>query len=315
MAIKVSQQEIQTTKALVTKTVNEDAAKSIALMRTSVGAYEMTILNALSRDPLLAKCTPGSLRLAIRQCAQFGFLPDGKAAAIVPIRNNKQNTIEAHFWLMIQGILTKIRESVPNIAIQAHAVHKRADEGDVFEDLRGTKYELVHKPDPTIPRNWDTLYAVYATAHFAGNEVPEIEVLYREEIELFRRLSRAQNGPWAKWPVQMARVRPLKRLGGRLPISAQLAQALNSDGDVDLDDGMTLEGEFAVEVEADPGTAAKPAPKSRPKPTPKPQTQAQPEPEVEPEPEPGDPGYDAALEAAGQPADESDVVEVEGGAW
>ena len=56
--------------------------------------------------------------------------------------------------------------------------------------------------------------------------------MYKEEIQEFRDRSPSKRGPWATWSIEMAKVRPLKRLAKRLTgRSDRLMHALEEEDD------------------------------------------------------------------------------------
>ena len=223
--------------------------------------FEQVLLNALVANPDLAKCSKMSLYKACADAVDFGCLPDGKHGAIVPLAG------KAEFWPMLAGLLSKVRKELPNISINAWPVFIDVDgNGDEFEDMRGTSPQIVHKPDPHVVKSDDNLFAVYAVVFHPGNDVPEFEVLYRDEIDQFRKKNK---GPWTTHFVRMAVARPLKRMMNRLPLTGTTLQMVNSDPDRDHDDtGQTIQGSYAEVVdghEAEPEPEAPAADREPPK--------------------------------------------------
>ena len=212
----------------------EDMLKGMGIPRE---VFERVATNALINNPQLAKCDAMSVYQACLLAAQHGLLPDGRGCALVPLKK-KGGGLAAHMWPMIGGLLTKVRENLKNISIHADCVY----EGDEWEDYRGTAPKLVHKPSRDATRNYESLIAVYATAFHEGNPVPEFEVLYKSEIEEFRKMSRSQRGPWLNHGPEMAEVRVLKRLLKRLPVNPALHALIANEVE---------DGEEAYEYEDD----------------------------------------------------------------
>lgn len=220
-------------KASVAKQATALRAKKI-----NPDIFEQVLLNALVANPALAECNKVSLYKACADAVDFGVLPDGRHGAIVPLAG------KAEFWPMLAGLLSKVRREMPNISINAWPVFVDMDgNGDEFEDHRGTDPRIVHRPDPDVARSDDNLYAVYAVVFHAGNPVPEFEVLYRPEIDQFRKNNK---GPWTTHFVRMAVARPLKRLMNRLPLTGTTMAMLSSDPDHDPLDGQTIQGDYEV---------------------------------------------------------------------
>ena len=189
-------------------------------MRISEDAFSRVLINALMKQPQLALCTRDSLFQAVFTACDIGLMPDGRHGAIVPIK--KGNVLTADFWPMVGGLLTCVRRELKSVAIQAHNVFQ----GDEFIDERGTSPRLFHRPSADADRLSEAgLVCSYATVHFAGNAVAEFEVMYRQELQKFKKDNR---GPWSTHPLEMYRVRPLKRVLKRLPISAGSCRSLTA---------------------------------------------------------------------------------------
>lgn len=214
-------------------------ATALRAKKINPDIFEQALLNALIANPALAECNKMSLYKACADAVDFGVLPDGRHGAIVPLAG------KAEFWPMLAGLLSKVRRELPNISINAWPVFVDADgNGDEFEDHRGTEPRIVHRPDPEMVRSDANLYAVYAVVFHAGNSVPEFEVLYRPEIDQFRKTNK---GPWTTHFVRMAVARPLKRLMNRLPLTGTTMAMLSSDPDHDPQDGeRTIQGDYEV---------------------------------------------------------------------
>ena len=232
----------------------EDMLKGMGIPRE---VFERVATNALISNPLLAKCDAMSVYQACLLAAQNGLLPDGRSCALVPLKI--KGKLKAHMWPMIGGLLTKVRENLPNISIHADAVF----EADEWEDIRGTSPNLAHKP-ARDGKTVDNLIAVYATAFHENNPVPEFEVLYREEIEVFRKMSRSERGPWLTHYIEMAEVRVLKRLLKRLPVNPTLHalianEAEDGEEEYEYEDD---DGDDVIEGTATAAPAAETAPKA-----------------------------------------------------
>ena len=289
--------------------LKQSVAKQAAALRArkiDPNFFEQVLLNALVANPQLAECSKVSLYKACADAVDFGVLPDGRHGAIVPVRNKGKQ--EAQFWPMLAGLLSKVRKELPDISINSWPVFIDPNgEGDEFEDHRGTQPRLVHKPNPHVLRSDDNLYAVYAVVFHAGNPVPEFEVMYRPEIDAFRKSNR---GPWTTHFVRMAQARPLKRLMNRLPLTGSALQMIHSDPDRDTEDGVIIEAAEEVldpvAVEREPLPLPEPEPEPAPKPAPKPAPRQQRKPKPAPAPEPEPPAHEEEPEYDGGGDDDYD---------
>ena len=252
------------TKAAVA-TIKDAVHRRLDLLKgmgISEQVFNQILLNTLLRTPDLARCTKQSLYEAIYSACEVGLVPDGKHAAIVAL--NIKGSLTANFWPMVDGRLLLVRRSLPSVSIQAHNVHK----SDEYEDIRGSAPNFFHKVLSGDNRTEATLVASYATAHFTENTIPEIVVMYMEELKPFKRNNK---GPWATHPLEMYKVRALNRLIKRLPISTGLSatlaafddetmfdEAIDSTATVITEDASVTKNDSPKEPTATSGTKAAP---------------------------------------------------------
>jgi recombinational DNA repair protein RecT len=123
---------------------------------------------------------------------------------------------------MYQGLLKKVRNTGELVSISANVVYER----DHFEYELGDDERIVHKPaigDRGKP------VAAYAIAKLKSGGI-EREVMDATAIRQVQAVSRAtsDDGPWAKWPDEMARKTVIRRLYKRLPSSTEMDRYLNA---------------------------------------------------------------------------------------
>ena len=198
-------------KGTVEKRVRESASL-LERMGITAEAYERVVLNALIRNPQLQDCDRNSLDIAVADCIQAGLIPDGKQAAIIPLKDTKNNRIAANFWPMMEGRTMLARRATPGLAIVTGVVY----EDDVFEVIGGRARDLVHRPKMNADKRDENVIAVYAMARVPGSVDWEWEVFDRGDIDRYRRLSRSDN-VWKANFAEMAKRGPLGRLLKRLP--------------------------------------------------------------------------------------------------
>ena len=241
---------------LAAKEKIEEAALSTEELLENLGipkaVFVQVATNALIKTPLLAKCTPNSLKKACLYAAQAGMLPDGYSSALIP--RKKRGVLEASFEPMVGGLLMHARKAIPNAAISAHSVWT----DDEFSVAMGTKPDITHIPDENADIGWANLRAVYATVFYPGNAVPEFEVTFRKEIEWFKSLSASAKGPWATHGPEMAEVRPLKRLLKRMPVGPELLSILNRSEQEEEEAWDTPGGDGVIDVPSEEVKAAEP---------------------------------------------------------
>jgi hypothetical protein len=111
------------------------------------------------------------------------------------------------------------------VTIGANIV-RQGDEFSHWIDEKGEHFKHV----PQYTEDERPLRVVYAYAVTKDGGV-YFEALSAAEVEKFRGLSRAgrDDSPWAMWPDEMSKVRAIKRLTKRLPMSADAIAAIERD--------------------------------------------------------------------------------------
>jgi recombination protein RecT len=191
-------------------------------------------LTEVRRNPALARCDQMSFLGAIMTCAQLGLEPGGTLghAYLVPYENRKAGRTEVQFILGYRGMIELARRSGQIQSIEARAVY----EGDQFEVKFGLDSDLSHIPDFDNPNRTqpDKLRFVYAVAKLRDGGV-QFDVLSRREIEAVRAQSKAAtSGPWQTHYEAMALKTVIRRLFKYLPISIELATAIEQDERAEL---------------------------------------------------------------------------------
>jgi recombination protein RecT len=191
-------------------------------------------LTEIRRNPYLARCDQSSVVGAIMLCAQLGLEPGGPLghAYLVPFDNRKTGRVEAQFILGYRGMIELARRSGQIQTIEARAVY----EGDQFEVRFGLDSTLTHVPDFENPSRAlpEKLRFVYAVAKLRDGGV-QFEVMSRREIEAVRAQSRAgTTGPWQTHYEAMALKTVIRRLFKFLPVSVELARAIEEDERAEL---------------------------------------------------------------------------------
>ena len=177
-------------------------------------------LTAIQLQPDLLDCDRKSLLLACLRAANDGLMPDGREGAFVVF---KTKTGKVAQWLpMYAGLLKKVRNTGELVSISANVVYER----DHFDYELGDEERIVHKPaigDRGKP------IAAYAIAKLKSGGI-EREVMDASAIRQVQAVSRAtsDDGPWAKWPDEMARKTVIRRLYKRLPSSTEMDRYLNA---------------------------------------------------------------------------------------
>ena len=210
-------------------------------------------LTEVRKNPKLAQAEQTSFLGAIMQCAALGIEPGGALghAYLLPFDNKRKGVTEVQFILGYKGMLDLARRSGEIVSIESRAVYER----DEFNVVLGLNSDLKHIP------NWDAdsrgeLRFVYAVAKLKDGGV-QFEVMHRKEIEAIRDNSQGykaaikfnSDSPWKSSFEEMAKKTVMRRLFKYLPVSIEIASAINNDERVDFN----LPQENPLTVDADTG--------------------------------------------------------------
>lgn len=176
------------------------------------------------KNPELMGCDPVSFIGAVIQAAQIGLEPGSALghAYLVPFWNSKTNKKEVQLIPGYRGLIDLARRSGQIESISARVVYER----DIFEFEYGLNEKLVH-----IPAQGDDIgdmTYVYAVAKLKGGG-HQFEVMSREQVMKFAKNS----GPWKTHLDEMARKTVIRRLFKYLPVSIEIAQAIELDNSVE----------------------------------------------------------------------------------
>ena len=204
------------------------------------------VMNECHKTPALLNCNQGSFLGAILQCAQLGLEP-GSALGhcyILPFGSGKAQDGRPNAQLIIgyRGMIDLARRSGQIVSLAAYIVHQE----DEFDYQLGLQPNIVHKPAHQAKPGPVTF--VYAVANLKGGGV-QFEVMSRAEIEAVRDTSKAgKNGPWVTHFDEMAKKTVIRRLFKYLPVSIEIARAVEVDERSDRGEAVTqeevLDGEF-----------------------------------------------------------------------
>ena len=189
-------------------------------------------LTEVRKTPALGRCEQASFLGAIMQCAQLGLEPGGALghAYLLPFENRKKGITEVQFIVGYRGMIDLARRSGQILSIEARVVYA----ADQFSVKLGLNPDLTHEPEWDAPDR-GPLRFVYAVAKLKDGGT-QFEVMSRAEIERVRAKSKAgQAGPWVDHYEEMAKKTVIRRLFKYLPVSIELATAVEQDERVDID--------------------------------------------------------------------------------
>lgn len=186
------------------------------------------VINAISTNPQLAKCDPGSIFLSCVKAFSLGLEPNGplNEGYLVPFWNTKKGCNEAQFMPSYRGFISLARRSGQIMDIYAKAVYSN----DVFSVEEGTGRKIVHQPNYFEDRGTPKCY--YAVFHMINSGF-DFDIMSLGEVEAIRQSSKSKdNGPWETHYEQMALKTVLKRLLKRAPMSIDFADVVEQDNKV-----------------------------------------------------------------------------------
>lgn len=199
-------------------------------------------LTYIKKNPGVGKCTPVSIAKSLMDAAQLGLAPDGLlgSAYLVPFNNKVKGDGGEHWEMTCQlipgyrGLIDLARRSGEILDIQARPVLA----GEAFSIDWGRNPPMQHKPDldaNPAENQGANVRGVYAIAFFKDGS-QHLEYMSRSEIEGIQRRSKANGkgfSPWQTDWVEMARKTVVKRLAKYLPLSPELARAIELDNEAE----------------------------------------------------------------------------------
>jgi recombination protein RecT len=189
-------------------------------------------LVAVSKTPKLMECSQESILQSVMTAAQLGLDCGGAlgSAYLVPfVKNSKDKSgnwhrsTECQLIIGYRGMIDLARRSGQIVSIESRIVW----EHDVFEIEYGMEMKLRHVP--TLDEEPGKFRLVYAVAHLRDGGT-QLELMTKAQIDAVRSRSMAKdNGPWVTDYAEMARKTVVKRLFKYLPVSIELAEAVDVD--------------------------------------------------------------------------------------
>ena len=185
--------------------------------------FARVALTALTRNPKLQDCTRESLLRCLMDCSALGIEPDGRRAHLIPYKDQCTLIID------YKGLIELVRRSGDVAAIRAETVC----ENDGFDWENGN---ITHRIDWRKSRG--EVQAVYAEARLASGET-QTAVMTLDEVNGIRDRSQGysyavkggKSHPWITDWGEMAKKTALRRLIKLLPLSVEIADAVERDDD------------------------------------------------------------------------------------
>lgn len=194
--------------------------------------FTRIVLTALSSNPKLQQCTPGSFLGAMMQAAQLGLEPNTPLgeAYLIPYKN------VCTFQLGYRGLIALAYRTGAVKSIEAHEVYS----SDEFEYEYGLEPKLKHKP---AFKNRGQVIAYYAVVHMKDCGYC-FEVMSKDDVEAFAKAKSMSygSGAWRTDFDAMAKKTLVKKVLKYAPISTDFMRAVSTDEtvkDVQPDEDMS----------------------------------------------------------------------------
>ena len=210
--------------------------------------FTRMVLSAISVNPKLASCTPGSFLGAMMSAAQLGLEPNTPLgqAYILPYSNHGK--LEAQFQLGYKGLIDLAYRSGEVEVVQAHIVY----ENDEFECNYGLEPTLKHTPADKDRGEPIKVYAVFKTKSGGfGFEVMSMDDV-RKHASKYSQSYGSSYSPWKSNFEEMAKKTVLKRVLKYAPLKSDFVRGITSDETVKseiTDDMYSVPNEVVYEAD------------------------------------------------------------------
>jgi recombination protein RecT len=205
-------------------------------------------LSALSTNPQLQQCTPGSFLGAMMTAAQLGLEPNTPLgqAYLIPFRN--KGVLECQFQLGYKGLLDLAYRSGEISVIQAHTVYAK----DEFEYELGLEPKLKHKPHMGADKGEPiAFYALFRTKDGGfGFEVMSVEDV-RAHAKKFSQSYGKGFSPWDTNFAEMAKKTVLKKVLKYAPLKSDFVRQAATDETIKTEIGEDMTEINPIQVEAE----------------------------------------------------------------
>ena len=187
--------------------------------------FSRIAMTAVTQNPTLGECTPGSFIGSMLTAAQLGLEPNTPLgqAYLIPFRN--KGTLECQFQLGYRGMIELAHRSGEIKDLSAHVVY----ENDDFEYELGLEPKLRHVP---AKHDRGAIAWVYAVYHLMSGGYG-FEVMSREDVEQHRakysKASQAGFSPWSTSWEEMAKKTVIKKALKYAPLATDFVRGMTQD--------------------------------------------------------------------------------------
>lgn len=235
------------------------AIKNIASRELNPERLYRMVIAAVSRTPLLAKCTMESILNATQQASELG-LTVGSATGegyFVPYKMNLEpDRNRPARWGYVCQFIPGYRGLISLAFRSGHVKSVRAKsvfQGDKFNYKDGLNFVLEHTPAFDGPRDPKDITFAWCVVELKDGGFL-IDVMPRSEIDAVRKRSKASDsGPWVTDFAEMAKKSVTRRCLKYAPMSAEMSKALAADESFESGDVSALaEFDFVDVIDVEP---------------------------------------------------------------
>ena len=178
------------------------------------------VCTAILKQPLLAECRIESLLQSVMLLSQFGLLPDGRNAHLIPYWNTKANCRDCQAIIDWKGKVARASENgVENITTDIVCMNDNFTWSNTSD---GFKFE--HEVD-WHSTDRGAMFAAYCVwklgGKFSGVIMPKAEI-----DDIRRRSKSADKGPWVTDYNEMAKKTVVHRASKLWPLDAKFREAI-----------------------------------------------------------------------------------------
>ena len=227
-----------------------DALKGVAARYMDPQRLVRIALVARAKTPMLAKCSKESILLSLMQAAEMGLEPNTplQHAALVPRKNKQTGMNEAHFLPMYRGLIELGRRSGVLRTARAVPIYNC----DKFKITEGLTHTIDHEPNFEHEKFGDPneVKLVYAVAELTGGGAEWTYMTEKQIMRIQDRSPAGKDGPWQTDWEEMAKKTVLRRLMKLLPMTIEVAKALDMDNEDDRFDMSQVAAAAAASADA-----------------------------------------------------------------
>lgn len=211
--------------------------------------FTRMVLSAISTNPKLASCTPGSFLGAMMSAAQLGLEPNTPLGQAYILPYSNKGTLEAQFQIGYKGLIDLAYRSGEVEVIQSHIVY----ENDEFDCQYGLEPKLTHIPATSDRGEAVKVYAVFKTKSGGyGFEAMSMDDV-RQHAEKYSKAYNTAFSPWKTNFEEMAKKTVLKKVLKYAPLKSDFVKAALQDESVKTsisEDMYEVQNEIIIEENA-----------------------------------------------------------------